>query len=157
MKQNIKKILLAICVIPLFYGCGKNIEDGGKIAGTKWRSANAVTLANEFIYIHFIDNATFRYCYVDYDLNKLRDMKESSYIRTSNSTVQFSANDISLRSASFRSVAVGDNIITGTKTEPRMNLVLDNRNVECVKVKKTVKANKITVEDSETFEEKYLW
>jgi len=101
MVQKIKRKVLVICVITLFCGCSKIEYD--KIAGTKWRSAIACTPANEFIYIHFKDNAIFEYCLVDYDLNKLGDMKESSYIRTDNSSIVFSANDVSLQSANFGS------------------------------------------------------
>jgi hypothetical protein len=135
-----KKTVLTICVIMLFCGCDKAEQ---KIIGTKWKSVVACTPANEFIYIHFIDNATFEYCLVDYDLNKLRDMKESSYIRTSTSDIVFSANDISLQSASYSGSTNHFLFIIPVGITKTLSLTLDNRrdNVACEKVKKKVKSS----------------
>jgi len=150
MKQNIKKIVLAVCVITLFYGC-KKADKEVKIIGTKWKTTTVVTSSNEFIYIHFIDNVTFKYCYVDYDLNRLSDIKESSYIRTNASVLEFSANDISLQSANLGRTAIKTKP-SGVKTggKPTMTLRLDAQWVLCEKVNKNVKG-------SDFFDERYLW
>jgi len=93
MGVKVKTLLLAVCVVSLFFGCSD--EENIKIAGTKWVSLNALkddidSRDYKFIYIHFIDKTNFEYCFVDYDLNKLTDVEKASYTRISNSIIAFS-------------------------------------------------------------------
>ena len=178
MIQNIKKIVLAIGVITLiFCGCGKDekYKDLKKIkAGTRWKSTTAVTPANDFFYIHFIDNSSFAYCLVDYDLNQLSDMKESSYTRTSERDIVFLANEFSLQGATSSSKKIKR---WGLRISPvkirygvdkTMTLSIEvqgvdqwgqpiqQRVVECVKINKRPKGSS-GKSSSSSFEDRYLW
>ena len=140
---NIKKVLLVIGMIVLFCGC---IKEEIRISGTKWKSVGTIS-NGDFIYIHFKDNSSFEYCLVDYDLYRLSEMQESSYIRMGNTFVSFSENNMFLRSANFNYGTRNGSIVPiryRTKEDKRITLTLDATNsgqvtIECEKINRKPK------------------